>query len=114
MEKRFRALVGVGMYASYIAIATDDPSLEQHCQNDVDDLNEFAELDNAGVLPAGLYLGEFTSTVEVWRNGHGEDDVGPLFTDWKFRPVKPEELAELLAMRPAAEPFESEERDGPA
>jgi hypothetical protein len=93
---RARALVAVGRGGTNTVVATDDPTLEFECGDIADNCDDLGLGD--GTLQPGLYLFEFVSGVQVWRNGHGEEDAGTEYSECVTRPVKPDELAELLAL----------------
>lgn len=95
-DNRAKALVAVGLGGTNTVIATNDPTLEWECDEIADNCDDLGLGD--GRLQPGLYLFEFTSSIAVWRNGAGEDDAGTDYKDCVTRPVKPEELAELLAL----------------
>lgn len=96
-EGRARALVAVGRGGTNVVVATDDPTLEWECGDIADNCDDLGLGD--GTLQPGLYLFEFVSGVAVWRNWHGEEDAGTEYSQCVTRPVKPEELAELLALK---------------
>lgn len=92
-----RAMIAKGIGGTEVILATDGPWIASDVEN-INDCNLDVGLCSLPDTP-GLYL--FTGTAKTYVSGPNYEPE----TDWSgcVRPVKPEEVAELLAMEPPEE-----------
>lgn len=97
-----RVLIARGSNGTEVILATDGPWVASEIDNINDRCEETIGEGWADKQPPGLYLLELTAEVDSYHVGDGAYEPETQW-DGTCRPVKPEELAELLAMKPPEE-----------